>query len=89
MRFSRLKQVILEKCLFESGDFQNAELSKVRFDNCVLRLCQMSGTRLTDIDLSNCDIEGLGVRMEDLKGAIVSPAQAVDFSKLFGLVVKP
>lgn len=89
MRFARLKQVYFERCQMESGDFQNAELGKVIFDHCILRSSQMSGTKLADIDLSNSDIEGLGIRIEDLKGAIVSPGQAVDFSKLFGLVVKP
>ena len=88
MRFARLKNVNFDRCNIESGDFQNAELSKVDFNRCMLRLCQMSGTRLANIDLSNSDIEGLSVRIEDLKGAIVSPGQAVDFSKLFGLVVK-
>ncbi len=89
MRFARLKQVYFERCQMESSDFQYAELVKVMFEHSTLRLSQFSGTKLADIDLSNCDIEGLGVRIEDLKGAIVSPGQAVDFSKLFGLVVKP
>ena len=48
----------------------------------------MSGTKLNGIDFSNADIEGLSIRVEDLFGAIVSPAQAISLSKKMGLVIK-
>ncbi len=48
----------------------------------------MSGTKLKGVDLSSCDIEGIGVRIENLSGAVVSPLQAVSLSRLIGVVVK-
>lgn len=47
----------------------------------------MSGTSLSGIDLSDSNVEGIGIQLEDLRGTIVSPIQAVDFSKLLGLVI--
>ncbi|WP_053955016.1 pentapeptide repeat-containing protein [Inediibacterium massiliense] len=88
MRFIQMKKVLFQDSLLENSDFQNSKLSKIQFDNCNLQLSQMSGTSLSGIDLSTSIVDGLGVRQEDIRGAIVSPLQAVNFSKLLGLVIK-
>lgn len=88
MRFIQMKQVILEECVFENSDFQNSDFTKVIFKECDFKLSQMSGTSLSGIDFSDSNIEGIGVRIEDVRGAIISPVQAVDFAKLLGLVIK-
>tara|TARA_B100000965_G_scaffold345281_1_gene315967 strand:+ start:105 stop:761 length:657 start_codon:yes stop_codon:yes gene_type:complete len=88
MRFSQLKKVIIEESILESSDFQNSKFNKVELVNCNFRLSQMSGTSLAGIDLSSCNVEGLGIRIEDVKGAIISPLQAVDFAKLLGMEIK-
>jgi uncharacterized protein YjbI with pentapeptide repeats len=87
-RFSNIKQVIFMNCLLRNGDFQSVELLKVKFDESDMKQIQMSGTKLKDIDLSTCDIEGIGIRIEELYGAIVSNIQVIDFAKLLGLVIK-
>ena len=88
MSFAQMKDVIIEDCAFERSNFQNCKFKKVQLRNCNFKLSQMSGTSLLGVDLSNSNVEGLGVRPEDLRGAIVSTLQAVDFSKLLGLVIK-
>jgi uncharacterized protein YjbI with pentapeptide repeats len=87
MSFTQMKRVIFEESIFENSNFQNSNFTKVQFKKCNFRLSQMSGTSLSGIDLSDSNVEGLGIQLEDLKGAIVSPMQAVDFSKLLGLVI--
>ncbi|HYE81993.1 MAG TPA: hypothetical protein VEG39_07495 [Clostridia bacterium] len=52
--------------------------SRTEFMNC----------KLMGLNLSDSVVESLRVQPEDLRGAIVSPLQAVDFSKLLGLVIK-
>lgn len=86
--FSNLKEVKFNECDLGLSDFQNAIFSKVGFYYSNISECQMSGTKLKDIDLTSCDIEGISVRIEDLKGAIVSPIQAVSLSKLMGVIVR-
>jgi uncharacterized protein YjbI with pentapeptide repeats len=88
MSFTQMKKVIFEESIFESSNFQNSNFTKVQFKKCNFRLSQMSGTSLSGIDLSDSDVEGLGIQLENLRGAVVSPMQAVNFSKLLGLVVK-
>ena len=88
MSLAQMKKVILKDSNFENSNFQNSRLADVRFTKCNFRLCQMSGTSLSGIDLSDSDVEGLGIQLEDLKGAIVSPMQAVNFSKLLGIIVR-
>ena len=48
----------------------------------------MSGTKLKGIDLSSCELDGLGVTIEDLDGCIVSSEQVIAFSYLLGLIIK-
>jgi uncharacterized protein YjbI with pentapeptide repeats len=72
----------------EQADFQQVKLARVSFTGCDMTQVRLSGTKLKDVDLSTCSIDGLGVSLEDLPGVIVSPAQAVDLAKLTGLIVK-
>lgn len=53
-----------------------------------LKEASMAGTKLEGIDLSDCEIEGIRVKIEDVYGAVVSPMQDVYFSKLLGIIVK-
>ncbi len=85
--YVRLKKVMLKDSIFDNSNFQNSSLEKVKFIECSLCLSQVSGTSLSGIDLCSCNTEGMGVQSENLKGAIVSPVQAVQFSRLLGLVV--
>jgi uncharacterized protein YjbI with pentapeptide repeats len=87
MNYIQMKNVILSDCIFQDSNIQHSKFDKVEFRKCNFKLSQMSGTSLSGIDLSNSDFEGVGVRPEDIRGAIVSPMQAVDFAKLFGLVI--
>jgi uncharacterized protein YjbI with pentapeptide repeats len=87
-RFSQCKRVRLEESILSFADFQRSEFMNVNLVNTDLQECQMSGTKLKGIDMSTCEINGIGVRIEDIKGAIISPLQAVFLSKLLGLVIK-
>jgi len=40
------------------------------------------------MDISDCEFEGVSLSIDDIKGAIVSPMQAMDFSRLLGLIIK-
>ena len=48
----------------------------------------MFRTNLRGIDVSTCNIDGIVVDKEDLKGIIVNQFQAVELSKLLGIIVK-
>lgn len=88
LSYTRLKRVVFKDSILDNSNLQNSSLDKVKFLECSLCLSQVSGTGLSGIDLCSCNTEGMGVQPENLKGAIVSPVQAVQFSRLLGLVVK-
>ncbi|HKL11951.1 MAG TPA: pentapeptide repeat-containing protein [Clostridia bacterium] len=88
IRFSLCKRFEARDSILDSADFQSSEMVDVRYEATSMRECQMSGTSLCGIDISTCDIEDMIVRMEDIKGAIVSPLQAVMVAGMVGVVVK-
>lgn len=87
-RFSDLKQVGFSQCLLNRSDFQNAKFTKVEFLENNMKQIQLSGVPLKGIDFSTCDIEGIGVRVEDLYGAVIERDQAIEFTGLLGLKMK-
>jgi uncharacterized protein YjbI with pentapeptide repeats len=88
MNYGEMKNVIITDSIFENSSFQYCKLNKVNFRRCDFKLSQMSGTSLNGMDISDCEFEGVNLSTSDIKGAIVSPMQAVDFSKLIGLIIK-
>lgn len=89
-RFSRLRKTVFQQCDCSHGDFHEAELphSGLHFIQTDLCQAQMSGVPLADLDLTTCDINGLGARPEDLRGAVLSPEQAVTVAKIVGVIIK-
>ncbi|WP_197470757.1 pentapeptide repeat-containing protein [Anaerosporomusa subterranea] len=82
------KQVKFHNSSLANADFYKSTLLHVHFSNSSLDQIQLSGTKLAGIDLSSCEFRQIGVTIEDVQGCIVSPQQAVGFSKLFGLIIK-
>ena len=48
----------------------------------------MNFTSIKGIDVTSCDIEGMGVNIVDLKGAKVTTIQAISLSAILGLIIK-
>ena len=49
---------------------------------------QLYKTNLSGIDFTTCDITGIVVLPQDLRGIIVDEYQAMELSKLLGIIVK-
>ena len=77
-RETHLGEAVLSRC----------ELAESRFVQTILRQADLTGTRLNGVDLRGCDIEGLQVAVEDLRGARVSAAQALELTRLLGVVIE-
>ena len=43
---------------------------------------------MKNIDLSNSQIEGIAISLEDIKGAIIDQIQAIDLLYLIGVKIK-
>ena len=87
-RSATFKSVRFEDCDLSEADFAGADISGVVFARCNLARCDMGGAKLVGADFRGSTIEGLKVGLDELRGAIVDPTQAVGFVTLLGLVVK-
>lgn len=87
-KLSDCKQLCFRGCVLQNADFMEARFAKVYLERCNMRQAQLCGVKLKGMDLSDCDIEGIGIRLEDLNGVKVSALQAVELSKLLGIIIK-
>ena len=83
----------LESVRFEDSDLKEASFSgcafkAVEFDRCVLTAVEFLATPLKGVDLRTSRIDGIKLSGGELRGAVVTPEQAVELSKLLGVVVK-
>ncbi len=87
--FTKFKAVRFENCVLEDTNFQDADLSNVVFLNCDMRNVLLSGAKLTGTDFRGSKIDDLQVSLEQLRGAIFEPLQAVTLLQRYaGVTVK-
>ena len=92
-RFAQLNDSRLRRCEFRETHLGEAVLSRcdlaeTRFAQSILRQADLTGTRLKNLDLRSDDIEGIQVAVEDLRGARISAAQALELTRLLGVVIE-
>ena len=67
---------------------QESNFDDVRFEYSNLIGSQLFKTNLGGIDFTTCDITGIGVGSQDLNGIIVDEYQAIELSRLLGIIIK-
>ncbi len=82
------KGLLFESCDLGNASFLEASLKKVSFQTCKLIQAEFLHASLMNVDLSNSEIDGITLTLDDLKGAIVRPSQALSLSRLLGLQIK-
>ena len=87
-RFGVFKMSEFFSCKFAEADFQGSDLRGAILKGCDLTNVEMIGARLEGSDFRGSRVEGLVANAEDLKGAIVDPAQAMIFAELMGLKIR-
>lgn len=86
--FSNCKQTRFNNSSLINADFYESKFNNVEFEQCNINKSNFAGTKLKGIDLSSCSFENLVITFEILEGCIVSPEQAIGFSKALGLIIK-
>ena len=62
--------------------------SKPILTECELVKTDFTDTSLAGLDIRSCHISSLTLRLEDVKGMIVSPEQALYFAAMMGLKIR-
>lgn len=84
----RIRHSELRATQLREAALGRVDLEATRFIDVVLRQADLANTRLAGLDLSTCDLEQISTRIEDLRGAIVSAAQAMELSRFLEVVIK-
>ncbi|WNB93814.1 pentapeptide repeat-containing protein [Bacillus sp. NEB1478] len=83
-----LGDVRFDDCLLKEANFIEATFDNVQFGASAIQEVQFSDTSLRNVDLSQCQFTFIHVKEDDLRGAIISPEQAITLIEVFGLEVK-
>lgn len=75
------------KCSLRAVSFEGADLGGVTFNGCDLSGANLTGAKLTGADFRSATIDGLVVGIADLRGARVTPAQALQVAALLGIEI--
>ena len=94
-RYANLDESKLEYAEIKESDFSSAIISNCRLVDFHALNTRLDGvvffrTALKGIDLSENQIEGISVSDSayELRGAVISPWQAIELARIFGLVIK-
>lgn len=85
---TNLEEMIFEECDLTNASFEECKLKHIYFENSKLIRTQFFRTKLSGIDFSTCELSGIVTSIEDLKGAIVNNFQAIELSRLLGIIIK-
>lgn len=82
---------------FKLDHFENNDMMSSSFNECIFKMATFHENRLvtsefinsdlSTLDLSTCNIEGITLTPQSMKGLTVSSLQAIELSKLLGLKI--
>ena len=86
--FSSFKSCRFADCICTQSSFSEGKFTAFEIQRCKLDESEFFHSHLNGVDLSTCTIEGIALCGDELKGVIVNPSQAVDLSRVLGIVIK-
>lgn len=86
--FSKIKGVAITESDFESAVFEEVKIESLTLENTNFRAAIFNGSLLDKVDFTKCRTEDIEVRPTDIRGAIFTVSQALELTRLLGIVVK-
>ena len=86
--FSKLNKVSFESSSFASSIFMEVKNKYMNFDDCNFKISVFTKTYLEDVNLSNCEIDGIEIGIPELYKVKVNASQGLELVKLIGLIVE-
>ena len=86
--FSKLNKVSFESSTFASSIFMEVKNKYMNFDDCNFKKSVFTKTYLEDVNLSNCEIDGIEIGIPELYKVKVNASQGLELVKLIGLIVE-
>ena len=85
---TNLNATAFETCRLTEAEFYHSRWKDLTLQHCELTRSNWSATKLAQLDFSSNQFDAIAVSQEQLKGAIVTPEQALVFARGLGLVIK-
>lgn len=85
---AKFKNCRFSKCVLRKASFDGADLTGVAFADCDLSEADFHMAKLKGTDFSTAQIGGLRVGVEEMRGALIAPHQALQVIGLMGVVIK-
>ncbi|MDN5770294.1 MAG: pentapeptide repeat-containing protein [Microlunatus sp.] len=79
-RSSTWKDVLLRRCVIDELDLVEAQLTRVRFQECQIRTLELSRTRCREVDLRSAELREVS-GLAGLAGCTISPEQLTELSE--------
>lgn len=86
--FSKVNGMNILNSDFEEATFQEVKHKKLSVEESSFINAYCNKTSFEKVDLTSCDIDGINVDIEDVRGAIVTTMQALHLTKLLNLQIK-
>ena len=86
--FSKLNKISFESSSFASSIFMEVKNKYMNFDDCNFKKSVFTKTYLEDVNLSNCEIDGIEIGIPELYKVKVNASQGLELVKLIGLIVE-
>lgn len=92
-KYSNFSNSNIKECNISNSDFSSSEFEEVIFNKLDLKEVSFISTRffktkLGLIDFRDCNIDGISAEIKDLKDMIVTEYQAMELSKMLGIIIK-
>lgn len=93
VRYGQLNDGRIQISEFRGSNLSECDLRGTVFEHTVFGLtvlnrADLTGAKLSGTDLSGAEIEGVTLRAEDVRGLIVTAAQALQLAPLLGISIK-
>lgn len=86
--YSKLQNVSMEESNLEESIFQEVNHKNIIFKESNLSNSYFNKTQLDKVDFTSCEITGIDVDIESVRGVIVTSYQALDLTRLMGIVIR-
>ena len=84
---TKTKELTIKESDFTESSFFNVELPKIILENNNFKSSEFMQTKLSGIDFSTCNIEGIKRDEKGIKGIMVNQFQAIDLARLLGIEI--
>ena len=84
---SKIRNIKVKNSDFSEGRLMDNNTKNIEVEEVIFNSCDFIKTNLNDVDFSNCNIEGINIDLQSLKGMRVNSYQASCLASILGIKI--